>query len=436
MSKENVTPCTNKNYKKIFTKLLACALVITLLSTPLAAWADTGSQHSSSNPVSEESFLQKTLFSNNETTRNISWFCTSLLISIFLSGIIKFSAYVTSEEGRHDIASFISYYKRKYIVSNKLDLNKIPNFEKSLKKALDEKIIGHEREKNEVVKIVGSWMVNRLNGGEQGLTLTLIGSHASGKSTVAKAVADCIGGIFFELNIADYIARTNGNRETAANAFMKKDSEKLSATVTGSYERFYDSKFTEFLKMSNGRPAVLLMDDVGKINQYEAQMLDAKDYKKYSLIEAGRNHLDYMKFFDKDSSKWCIINTSNESLEELTGGDVSSTSRLKPTTVYFDENTVVDFANIFSEKSKPILEKYRNTYNLSCTWDESAINNLAKETYESGNSVREVIAKVNDLQYELEHFAINNKLVRNGKNCETKVVISSDGKKININKLD
>ena len=136
-----------------------------------------------------------------------------------------------------------------------------------------------------------------------------------------------------------------------------------------------------------------------------------------SVDEMLRNFGDTGQINSQDVSGSVLIATSNETQEQLQELEESLYNRYKGCNVQFDDFTTKDYIEIMNRKSKNILEFYKKKFNVTVSWDKSALEHYSEKFEKENSGGRGVDMLMNDVR-----FAIKNLRTRNFKSFRNRRV--------------
>lgn len=275
-------------------------------------------------------------------------------------------------------------------------------------------IIGHEREKQEIMNKVLGWIEakrnHNLTNKTGGLVLYLVGSSGVGKTMAAEAVAaELLGnGAKAPMTVSLSSIDTASSASTAEQLFGV-----VEETVNGNLKI---KKVSPLLNQIKRNPkTVIIINEYDKLQKRDGSL----DNCLWDIADNGMIDINGEKI---DCSQAVIIATSNEApscvgKKDSFVDDGSTTyivhnkafiNRINP--IVFDSLSEKEYEIIFNTRLKEVVNDYKEKYKLNINMSKSEIDKVVKDIVKANRGAREANAYINNLYAQLVSYRINHKI--------------------------
>lgn len=311
-----------------------------------------------------------------------------------------------------------------YKLSHKgININTYQTTLNRIEKRLRSELVGQDKAIDRILEILTGYFESMLEAKalgrkfEGGLLLYLTGSPATGKSTTMKIIEEEMGLRSYVGRMSDAVEDRGNGAQTVASRLTKpviEDNGKVKVSV--------DTQLTQQIRTRI--PTLYCFDEVDKMRNLDSVLQKRGMRNESGKIIGGsvdemlRNFGDTGQINSQNVSGSVLIATSNETQEQLQELEESLYNRYKGCNVQFDDFTMKDYIEIMNRKSKNILEFYKKKFNVTISWDKSALEHYSEKFEKENSGGRGVDILMNDVR-----FAIKNLRTRNFKSFRNRRVL-------------
>ena len=293
-----------------------------------------------------------------------------------------------------------------------------------IEKRLRNELVGQDKAIDRILEILTGYFESMLEAKalgkkfEGGLLLYLTGSPATGKSTTMKIIEEEMGLRSYVGRMSDAVEDRGNGAQTVATRLTKpviKDNGKVKVSV--------DTQLTQQIRTKI--PTLYCFDEVDKMRNLDSVLQKRSMRNENGKIIGGsvdemlRNFGDTGQINGQNVSGSVLIATSNETQEQLKELEESLYNRYKGCNVQFKDFTTQDYIEIMNRKSKDIIEFYKKQFNVTVSWDKSALEHYSEKFEKENSGGRGVDTLMNDVRFAMKIFQTKN--AKSFKNCKVSI---------------
>ena len=282
-----------------------------------------------------------------------------------------------------------------------------------IEKRLRNELVGQDKAIDRILEILTGYFESMLEAKalgkkfEGGLLLYLTGSPATGKSTTMKIIEEEMGLRSYVGRMSDAVEDRGNGAQTVATRLTKpviKDNGKVKVSV--------DTQLTQQIRTKI--PTLYCFDEVDKMRNLDSVLQKRSMRNENGKIIGGsvdemlRNFGDTGQINGQNVSGSVLIATSNETQEQLKELEESLYNRYKGCNVQFKDFTTQDYIEIMNRKSKDIIEFYKKQFNVTVSWDKSALEHYSEKFEKENSGGRGVDTLMNDVRFAMKIFQTKN----------------------------
>lgn len=348
--------------------------------------------------------------------------------------ILKSSTDITENLKNFYVSGSNSVKRLLYKLSHKgIDVTTYQTTLARIEKRLRNELVGQDKAIDRILEILTGYFESMLEAKalgkkfEGGLLLYLTGSPATGKSTTMKIIEEEMGLRSYVGRMSDAVEDRGNGAQTVATRLTKpviKDNGKVKVSV--------DTQLTQQIRTKI--PTLYCFDEVDKMRNLDSVLQKRSMRNENGKIIGGsvdemlRNFGDTGQINGQDVSGSVLIATSNETQEQLKELEESLYNRYKGCNVQFSDFTKKDYIEIMNRKSKDILEFYKNQFNVTVSWDKSALDHYSEKFEKENSGGRGVDTLMNDVRFAIKTFQTRNEKLF--KNCKVSIFYDASTDKL------